>query len=115
MELHLERKGGLCHTRQQLGRIARYIDARGLHETHPIVTATTYPKLAGIVQRIIPEMQVAAVTYVSPENEGSKLIDGVFESLEEFDTDNNHTHSVRTVDSLVVLTEQFVQSWRDRE
>ena len=62
LELHLKHGGGVHDTRRQLGRVARYTEARGLHETHPVITTSTYPKLSDLVQRIIPNMAMATVT-----------------------------------------------------
>ena len=111
LELHLDRLSGLHNTRSQLGRIAQYAGARRLQEEYPILSVTTYARLATTVGRLIPEMRLMTATHFSDPN----IPGGINEAREEFDRANGYTHQTSTALSLAMLTAKFIETYRDYE
>lgn len=111
LNLHLSSYGGLQATRVQLGRIARYVQARNLQEEYPLIVATTYRKLARATKAIIPRMVYARGTYFSDVSV-KRSID---RDRAVFEQRNNCVLDPDAIETLLTTTELFIEDWVDYE
>lgn len=109
LELHLRESSGLQNTRSQLGRIARYTSARHLQEGYPVLSITTYARLAAAAKRLTPQMRPATATFLSNRNR----LGGIDEQREAFDRRNNYQHKTTAVHSLAMPTSVFIDTYQD--
>ena len=110
LEFHLDDGGALQDTRHQLGRIARYADARNLQNEFPILSASTWPRLAALARRIIPGTTAPVATYFF--NNG--IAEGIIDRLDDFEQLNGRVTQPVTIDSLAMPTKKFIKNWLDQ-
>jgi hypothetical protein len=117
LELHLRGSVGVHSARRQMGRIARYVEARHLQEEFPDISAITYTQLALGAMRVTG-MSPALLTYIpydiSPD--AYDRGDGAFQSANRFlarhKRDAVDSNDFR-LDSQSLPTGLFVKRWRD--
>ena len=119
LELHLRGSIGMHSARRQMGRIARYIDARRLQEEYPFISATTYTPLAKVAHRIT-KMPPALIMYIPPrddeDDDADRRFSGAFDSYNEFLRRHGRSEiseAEAEFDCLILSTRSFVKLWRD--
>jgi hypothetical protein len=117
LELHLEGPVGVHKAKLQMGRIARYLEARHLQEEFTDISAITYTQLAMGTLRITG-MTPALLTYVphaiSPD--AYERGNGAFISANEFLARHERQpvdSNAFILDSQSLPTSIFLDHWRD--
>jgi len=117
LELHLRGRIGIHAARQQMGRIARYIDARNLSEEFQHISAITYPQLA-LAAQAITGMSPAIYTHTPAviSRDAYSRLDGAFESQNKFLKKHGRpkiTPEEFSIQSQTLPTAVFAEHWRD--
>ncbi len=116
LELHLRGRIGIQAARLQMGRIARYIDARNLSEEFPDISAISYVQLALAAEAIThmpPAIYIHTPTIVSQD--ALDRVEGSFYSYKKFMKRHGKKGKVRDfrLRGQTVPTTDFAEIWRD--